>query len=297
MAKVHTSEPKPCNFEGCDRQARSLGLCNGHYQQLKAKRPLTPLRTAGQPIKMCTFPGCEHQVLCSALCDGHYQQQRAGKTLVPLQKIHTVCTFVGCTEPHEAKGYCVAHYDQYKDGKDMRPLAYLPSPIEIKGEYAEVTLYGKDENGRVGDVVGYARIDKADIPEVSQHRWRTNHAGYPTTKIDQKHIFMHRFLLKPPEDLQIDHIDGNPLNNTRENLRIVTYEQNMQNKKPWGQSGHRNVFLDEVKSLYRVLVQKDGVKHSGGRHKSLEKAIEAATKLRSELFTHHNEDRTTREDE
>ncbi len=28
---------------------------------------------------------------------------------------------------------------------------------------------------------------------------------------------------------EIDHIDGNPLNNCRENLRIVTHEENMRN--------------------------------------------------------------------
>ena len=42
---------------------------------------------------------------------------------------------------------------------------------------------------------------------------------------------MHRLIMSCPDDMFVDHIDGNTLNNTRENLRICTHLQNHRNKK------------------------------------------------------------------
>jgi hypothetical protein len=120
-----------------------------------------------------------------------------------------------------------------------------------------------------------------------------NSGGYVEGKPEGVKQTLHRYLLGLVlgDPLQGDHIDGDTLNNRRENLRIVTYEQNMQNKKPWGKSGHRGVYYEAKKDLYRVIVTHKGKRHSGGRHKKLEDAIAAAQALRDRLFTHHNEER------
>ncbi|MHB8674642.1 MAG: HNH endonuclease [Candidatus Limnocylindrales bacterium] len=43
--------------------------------------------------------------------------------------------------------------------------------------------------------------------------------------------FLHRAIIKAPRGKQVDHINGNTLDNRRENLRIVTNQQNQFNKK------------------------------------------------------------------
>jgi hypothetical protein len=50
-------------------------------------------------------------------------------------------------------------------------------------------------------------------------------------------IWMHRAILKPPADRQVDHIDGNGLNNQRSNLRVATMRQNLYNRPTQRKAG------------------------------------------------------------
>lgn len=61
------------------------------------------------------------------------------------------------------------------------------------------------------------------------------------TKSGRKRLSLHRLLLSPPDDLVVDHIDGNTLNCRRSNLRIVTRAQNMQNRHGADRDSHSGV--------------------------------------------------------
>lgn len=77
---------RSCAFTGCEREHRSLGLCDGHYQQQRKGRPLTPL-TPRPPSNVgpCRFDPCGRKAHSRGLCPGHYHQLMKGHDLTPLR--------------------------------------------------------------------------------------------------------------------------------------------------------------------------------------------------------------------
>ena len=86
---------------------------------------------------------------------------------------------------------------------------------------------------------GIVLVDDKDYETLSHHKWyllNSKNKKYAITSIDSLTKLMHRIIMKEPKDLQIDHIDGNGLNNKKENLRIVTSSQNNMNRSKFKNS-------------------------------------------------------------
>lgn len=78
----------------------------------------------------------------------------------------------------------------------------------------------------------FALIDEADVDLISTRNWFVSQ-GYPKTKdyfgVGNRNLTLDRFLLQPPDDREVDHIDHDPFNCRRANLRIATHAENMRN--------------------------------------------------------------------
>lgn len=63
--------------------------------------------------------------------------------------------------------------------------------------------------------------------------WRRPNTNYVRTSIrngdTQKTLLMHRLILDAPDNLEVDHVDGNGLNNRKSNIRLATRMQNCAN--------------------------------------------------------------------
>ncbi len=81
-------------------------------------------------------------------------------------------------------------------------------------------------------------VDDADYDSVSKLKWYPflSGSGYylsRTSTIDGKKrtVSLHRLLMGEPKGMQVDHINGNTLDNRRSNLRVVTASENQKNGK------------------------------------------------------------------
>jgi transposase-like protein len=104
---------------------------------------------------------------------------------------------------------------------------------------------------RLGRTTGavHALISKADVvrpptglpqgtlvdPDVaewaSQYSWHLR-AGYATRSTGKRsYVNLAREIMSPPDDMIVDHINGDPLDNRRSNLRVVSSAVNLQNRK------------------------------------------------------------------
>jgi hypothetical protein len=81
-------------------------------------------------------------------------------------------------------------------------------------------------------------IDANDLPWMSMYTWRVNRVGklrLPRAmrhKIGKGVVYLHRYLTECPTGLVVDHINHDPLDNRRGNLRVCTVSQNNMNTRP-----------------------------------------------------------------
>lgn len=97
-----------------------------------------------------------------------------------------------------------------------------------------------------------AIIDAADVDAVSAHSWcaqkgAPNNLTYARGWVDGRHVYLHRFLWRAwglPEPQALDHINGDPFDNRRVNLRACTAAQNNRNsgRRKHTRSGYKGAY-------------------------------------------------------
>lgn len=130
--------------------------------------------------------------------------------------------------------------------------------------------------------------DRNNSRDLSKPVGCVNSKGYRVFSKLRKQYYTHIviFFMKNgylPE--QVDHKDGNTLNNFDWNLRASTVAQNQWNsrKSSRNRSGTKGVSWDKKAGRWHVSVCANGKRHFGGLHITLERAVETANKLRREL--------------
>jgi len=141
-------------------------------------------------------------------------------------------------------------------------------------------------------------VDDEDFEKLNQHKWhygsrhyalRTVHEGYSKDgKRITGSVWMHREVLNTPEGLFTDHINGDTLDNRKENLRVVTSKQNNHNSKlpSHNTSGYKGVSEDKrnLKNKWQAYITIDNKKKHLGYFSSKEDAARKYNEVAKEIF-------------
>ena len=133
-----------------------------------------------------------------------------------------------------------------------------------------------------------AVVDADDYDWLSKYKWYAcnNTAVFRARRnLGSKRLFMHRVITDAPPGLVVDHIDGNPLNNRKANLRICTQTENNYNKRPCGAtSRYKGVCWDRCKRKWIAKAAKHRKTYNLGRFDNEKDAARAYDKKAKELF-------------
>ena len=131
--------------------------------------------------------------------------------------------------------------------------------LYIYKDYAMMVIFSKDESHRV-------YVDLEDVELVKRYKWNISSAGYAYCSTNN--ILMHRLIVQHHsnyskeefKNLDIDHADHNPLNNTKKNLRVSTRSENCRNRQPLGKSGVSNIRWRPERHSWKVEFKNYGAK-------------------------------------
>src|SRR5258708_31028872 len=103
-------------------------------------------------------------------------------------------------------------------------------------------------------------IDDEDFEKINQFNWYYGKNSYATRDIKinkkRKSILLHREIINCLDNQMVDHINGNTLDNRKENLRICTKSQNGMNrgKQKNNTSGYKGVHFYKANKKWQAYI-------------------------------------------
>lgn len=140
-------------------------------------------------------------------------------------------------------------------------------------------------------------VDDEDFDLLNKWTWQKDAYGYARrnhhvggswrkNNVVQKNVLMHRVIINCPVGMQVDHINGNKLDNRRLNLRICTNIQNARNRAPYEKtsSKYKGVSFHKETKKWQAYIKVDKKLKYLGLFKTEEDAAEAYNLAAKENF-------------
>lgn len=166
---------------------------------------------------------------------------------------------------------------QHKDKRLLMELLIFgtpapPLPLRV-GRKGKIMI--KEIQLTQGEV---ALVDDEDFEWLNKWKWHVMKEKGKIKKVSrstkfsdgvERNLFIHRLItgLQFGDKRQVDHINGNPLDNRRTNLRLCNAAQNCQNKGlgKRNKSGYKGITWDKIKKKWRVHIESNGKAYNFGR--------------------------------
>lgn len=159
-----------------------------------------------------------------------------------------VCSVEHCDRDVYQKGMCSKHYQQVKaHGKVYKSNRELNDHF-IFNDIVLLQIDSKEKG------IVFVTIDLEDLKKVQElGRWYFDGRGYITTKTKNGYVKLHRFLMNAEKHHSGDHINRNPLDNRKCNLRLTSNQENSFNRGNYKCSKH-----SKYKGVGKVSGKNDG---------------------------------------
>ncbi len=131
----------------------------------------------------------------------------------------------------------------------------------------------------------FAKVDPEDAERVlAMAPWQCTKSGYAIKILWKSRTYLHRMLIDAPAEFQVDHINGDKLDNRKSNLRLATSLQNRHNTPPHrdSRSGYKGVSFNGKR--WRARIGSNGRYRALGYFDTREEAAVAYDAAARELF-------------
>lgn len=150
---------------------------------------------------------------------------------------------------------------------------YLFKSSNKEYAYAQVRII----NGKIQIPLTFSQIASIRRPKTG-NRFLSSKIFSDDNKLTQ--VFLHRFILNAPKGLEVDHINGDGLDNRKENLRICNRKQNGKNRKlaKNNKTGYHGVYYcerEKRRKRWTATIRINGKKKTIGRFHTKDEAAVA----------------------
>ena len=137
------------------------------------------------------------------------------------------------------------------------------------------------------DACTYYAVTTIPHPEGGWYEWRNPKTGKVDRRRRKTKLRLHRAILNPPKKMVVDHINGNGLDNRRENLRVCTVAENTKNQRlpANNKSGYKGVHKNyKGDKRWSVNIMYKGKTRYVGRFDTPEEGARAYDAKAKELY-------------
>lgn len=123
-------------------------------------------------------------------------------------------------------------------------------------------------------------LDLEDYKVHSKNKWCYCPNGSAVRRYKNKILYLHREITKCPTGMEVDHINGDRLDNRKINLRIVTHADNIKNQKikSTNSTGYKGVSFYKREKRYVARITNNKKTRILGYFRKAEDAYEAYCK-------------------
>lgn len=135
----------------------------------------------------------------------------------------------------------------------------------------------------------FALVDDEDFEYISKFKWAFNSVGYAVRsepRPSKRVILMHRVISNAADKMEVDHRNGNRLDNRRSNLRECSKSQNQQNVqlKANNTTGYKGVSTVKKTKKFRAHITVNQKQIHLGTFEKAEDAARAYNKAAKQYF-------------